>query len=135
MRTVVIVILGLLGSLAAAQVLEGFEDPAMQARYTQFIETIRCMKCQNQSIAKSPADQATDIKQLIREMMAKRRSKTEIQEFLDKNEIAYEKIEAFDVTLSNPSGGAVITAATAAGVIRNDDAPPQLSIGAVSACG
>ncbi|MCA9146295.1 MAG: hypothetical protein KDB05_26100 [Planctomycetales bacterium] len=42
--------------------------------------------------------------------------------------------ERFVVTLSNPSGGATITAATANGIIRNDDAAvPALSITAVNA--
>jgi cytochrome c-type biogenesis protein CcmH len=72
----------LLGGIASAQIVEGFEDPVLDARYSAFIETIRCMKCQNQSIAKSPADQATDIKLVIKELMEAGQSNGEIRAFL-----------------------------------------------------
>jgi cytochrome c-type biogenesis protein CcmH len=82
MRQVVMLACLLLGGVATAQVVEGFDDPVLDARYSAFIETIRCMKCQNQSIAKSPADQATDVKLVIKELMEAGQSDSEIRAFL-----------------------------------------------------
>lgn len=44
-----------------------------------------------------------------------------------------EATESFTVTLSSPTGGAVIAAGTATGTITDDDAAPSFSIGASSA--
>lgn len=82
MRQLVCIAGLLIGSIASAQMVEGFDDPELNARYSDFVETIRCMKCQNQSIAKSPADLAGDIKLLIQELMLEGRSDNEIRAFL-----------------------------------------------------
>lgn len=57
---------------------EGFDDPALDARYRSLIHTIRCMQCQNQSIADSPAATAVDLRRQTREL---------IEEGLTDNEI------------------------------------------------
>jgi cytochrome c-type biogenesis protein CcmH len=62
---------------AFAQV-EGFDDPELDARYRSLIHTIRCMQCQNQSIADSPAATAVDLRRQTREL---------IEEGLTDNEI------------------------------------------------
>lgn len=69
---------------AAAQVdsIEGFEDPELDARYRDLIHTIRCMQCQNQSIAESPSDIAADQRREVRTMMAEGRSNREIRDYL-----------------------------------------------------
>jgi len=83
MRTLVILLALSLGAAAfGQQVYEGFEDPAMDARYRDLIHTLRCMKCQNQSIAESPVDQAGDIRNLVREMMIEGKSDGEIRDYL-----------------------------------------------------
>jgi cytochrome c-type biogenesis protein CcmH len=46
----------------AQDVFQCFDDQAREAQFRELIHTIRCMKCQNQSIAESPVDQAQDIK-------------------------------------------------------------------------
>lgn len=72
-----------LGS-ASGQVdsIEGFADPELDARYRDLIHTIRCMQCQNQSIAESPAIIAGDLRREVRAMMAEGRSNREIREYL-----------------------------------------------------
>ena len=66
----------------AQTVIDGFEDPEMDARYRDFISTIRCMNCQNQSVADSPAGQAGDIRRLVHDMMVEGRSDGEIIDYL-----------------------------------------------------
>ena len=61
---------------------EGFDDPAMNDRYRDLIQSIRCMKCQNQSIADSPIDVAADLRRQVREMMVDGRSDQEIKNYL-----------------------------------------------------
>lgn len=61
---------------------EGFEDPELDARYRDLIHTIRCLQCQNQSIAESPAIIATDLRREVRSMIAEGRSDREIREYL-----------------------------------------------------
>lgn len=69
---------------AQAQVVsfEGFEDPELDARYRELIHSIRCMQCQNQSIAESPSDIAADQRREVRSMIAEGRSDGEIREYL-----------------------------------------------------
>lgn len=64
--------------VAALAQVEGFDDPALDARYRSLIHTIRCMQCQNQSIADSPAATAVDLRRQAREL---------IEEGLTDNEI------------------------------------------------
>lgn len=73
-----------LASLAAhsQSALYSFEDPELNAEYRELIHSIRCMKCQNQSVAESPVDQAKDIQRLAYEMKVEGRSNGEIREFL-----------------------------------------------------
>lgn len=83
MKRLVLILVALsFGAIAQAQLREGFEDPELNARYRDFIYTIRCMKCQNQSIAESPIDQAADIRALIRERMQDGQSDREIRAYL-----------------------------------------------------
>ncbi len=59
-----------------------FPDPALQARYEQLIHELRCVQCQNQSIADSPVGLASDLRREVREMIAAGRSDAEIKRFL-----------------------------------------------------
>jgi len=69
-------------SLSALAQVQGFDDPDLDARYRELIHSIRCMKCQNQSIAESPIDVAADLRREVREMMADGQSDDEIKQFL-----------------------------------------------------
>ena len=57
-------------------------DPAMQARYEALIREVRCLVCQNQTIADSGAPLAADLRREIREMFAKGQTEEQITDFL-----------------------------------------------------
>lgn len=70
------------GVLAQVDSIEGFEDPELNARYRDLIHTIRCMQCQNQSIAESPSVIAAGLRREVRSMMAEGRTNGEIRDYL-----------------------------------------------------
>lgn len=57
-------------------------DPALQARYEALIREVRCLVCQNETIADSGAPLAADLRREIREMFIKGQSDDEIKAFL-----------------------------------------------------
>ena len=59
-----------------------FKNPAMQDRYMSLIKEIRCLVCQNESLADSHADLAGDLRKDIFEMMGSGKSNKEIIDFL-----------------------------------------------------
>lgn len=59
-----------------------FTDPALQERYDRLIRELRCLVCQNQSIADSNASLASDLRREVREMMQAGRSDEEIRAFM-----------------------------------------------------
>lgn len=77
-------IIGLLLALQALAVDTGqaFDDPAQQARYERLIKDLRCLVCQNQSIADSNATLASDLRREVRDMMVEGRSDEEIRTFM-----------------------------------------------------
>ena len=80
------VVLGLLlawaGSAAAIEAERAFADPAMQARYEHLTRELRCLVCQNQTIADSNAGLAVDLRREVRELMEAGKSDDEIYKFL-----------------------------------------------------
>ena len=44
-------------------------DPALQERYRALTHELRCMQCQNQSIADSPVGLAGDLRREVRELL------------------------------------------------------------------
>ncbi|MGI9245775.1 MAG: cytochrome c-type biogenesis protein [Steroidobacteraceae bacterium] len=59
-----------------------FDDPALQQRYEQINRELRCLVCQNQTIADSNATLAQDLRREVREMIAAGRSDDEIRDFM-----------------------------------------------------
>jgi len=59
-----------------------FEDPALQARYENIIEEVRCLKCQNNTLKDSNAFLASDLRREIRFMLEEGMSDDEIYDFL-----------------------------------------------------
>lgn len=57
-------------------------DPAMQSRYERLARELRCLVCQNETIADSTAPLAADLRRELRRMIAAGRSDEEIREFL-----------------------------------------------------
>ena len=58
------------------------DDPALEARVTKLSQELRCLVCQNETIADSRADLATDLRNQIREQMKAGKSDKEIVAFL-----------------------------------------------------
>ncbi|MGQ0384405.1 MAG: cytochrome c-type biogenesis protein [Gammaproteobacteria bacterium] len=59
-----------------------FDDPAQQERYERLIRELRCLVCQNQSIADSNAMLASDLRREVRDMMHAGNSDDDIRAFM-----------------------------------------------------
>lgn len=59
-----------------------FDDPVLEAEYQELTNEVRCLVCQNQTIADSNAALAADLRREIRKMMGEGASRDEVVEFL-----------------------------------------------------
>jgi cytochrome c-type biogenesis protein CcmH len=59
-----------------------FPDPVLQSRYEHLTNELRCLVCQNQTIADSNASLAGDLRREVREMIARGDSDEQIKSFL-----------------------------------------------------
>ena len=75
-------LLSLVANLAGAVDPVELSDPALQARYRDLSHELRCMQCQNQSIADSPVGLAGDLRREVRELLVAGRSDDEIREYM-----------------------------------------------------
>jgi cytochrome c-type biogenesis protein CcmH len=57
-------------------------DPALQARYVGLTHELRCMQCQNQSIADSPVGLAGDLRREVRELLEAGKSDQDIRDYM-----------------------------------------------------
>lgn len=57
-------------------------DEKLQERYDALTHEIRCMQCQNNSIADSPAGLASDLRRDVREMLIAGKSDDEIRAYM-----------------------------------------------------
>jgi cytochrome c-type biogenesis protein CcmH len=57
-------------------------DPVLQARYEVLIHELRCVQCEDNSLADSEADVAADVRRQIRTMLAAGKSDKEIKAYL-----------------------------------------------------
>lgn len=57
-------------------------DPVQQKTYERLTHEVRCLVCQNQTIADSSAPLASDLRREIREMLEAGRSEDEVKTFL-----------------------------------------------------
>ncbi len=57
-------------------------DPVLQARYEVLIHELRCVQCENNSLADSDASIAADVRRQIRDMLAAGKSDQEIKGYL-----------------------------------------------------
>ena len=72
-----------IGAAALAfQVDEPLPDPAQEARARELAKVLRCLVCQNQSIAESNAPLARDLRQIVRERIAAGESDDQVVDFL-----------------------------------------------------
>ncbi|MGR8981352.1 MAG: cytochrome c-type biogenesis protein, partial [Gammaproteobacteria bacterium] len=59
-----------------------FANPRQQEIYETLIKELRCLVCQNQTIADSNADLAADLRRQVHEMVQQGKSKEDIIQFL-----------------------------------------------------
>ncbi len=70
---------------SAARALDAngqIEDPRLQARFEHITQDLRCVVCQNESIADSNADLAGDLRRQVREMLLAGKSDAQIFDFM-----------------------------------------------------
>lgn len=70
------------GSAWAGEARPMGDDPAVEARLKQLAGELRCLVCQNQTLADSNAPLAEDLRREVREMIVKDMSDREIVDFL-----------------------------------------------------
>jgi len=71
-----------MGSVWAIDPSEALQDPEQQALYEQITAEVRCLVCQNQTIADSTAPLAADLRREIRRMIEGGENEAEIKSFL-----------------------------------------------------
>ena len=76
------VFLALSAQVAAQEAKPLVEDPELEKRVMSLSEELRCLVCQNETIAASQADLAVDLRREIREQMKAGKSDKEITDFL-----------------------------------------------------
>ncbi len=59
-----------------------FPDPAQQKAYESIISELRCLVCQNQTIADSNAELAADLRRQVYEMLQQGKSKADVLQFM-----------------------------------------------------
>ncbi len=68
--------------LAAKEATPVAADPQLEARMMALAVELRCLVCQNQTIADSHADLAVDLRQQIREQLASGKSEDDIRRYM-----------------------------------------------------
>ena len=83
MRWILQVMLCLLPALSAAkEAVPAADDPALEQRLMQLAKELRCLVCQNESLADSHADLAADLRNQIRDQMRAGQSDEQIKSWL-----------------------------------------------------
>lgn len=80
-----ILLLGLTAVTRNARALDAhgqLENPVLQARFESIAKNLRCLVCQNESVADSNAQLAGDLRRQVREMLVAGKSDDEIFKFM-----------------------------------------------------
>ena len=78
-------VMGAFAAFAAEQAVDAngqLEDPGLQTRFEGITQQLRCLVCQNESIADSNADLAVDLRRQVREMLVAGKSNEAIFDFM-----------------------------------------------------
>jgi cytochrome c-type biogenesis protein CcmH len=78
-------VIGAFTAVAADQAVDAngqLQDQGLQKRYERITLELRCLVCQNESIADSNADLAVDLRQQVREMLIAGKSNDAIFDFM-----------------------------------------------------
>jgi cytochrome c-type biogenesis protein CcmH len=71
-----------LSPAAAKEAAPSVADPALEARMMALAGQLRCLVCQNETIAASQADLASDLRQEIREMLQRGMTEAQIRQYM-----------------------------------------------------
>ena|SRR5437764_3995525 len=78
----VLVLISCFAVVTIAKEAQPAEDPRIEARMKALTEQLRCLVCQNETLADSHADLAEDLRKQIREQMSAGKSDQEILAYL-----------------------------------------------------
>lgn len=81
-RKAMLILLLTIPLMSWAEVQPTGEDPVVEARLKVLSQELRCLVCQNQTLADSSAPLAEDLRREIRELIAKGMTDQEITEYL-----------------------------------------------------
>jgi len=81
-QMIAILLLALAMPAYANEAAPAADDPALEQRVTRLTAELRCLVCQNQSLADSHADLAIDLKNQVRSQMKAAKSDAEIRDYM-----------------------------------------------------
>lgn len=87
LRSLIVALAGALAGLAlcgAAHAVDTTQmpTPALQARYLALTHELRCMQCQNETLADSPVELAADLRAEVRDMLLAGKSDDDVRAFM-----------------------------------------------------
>jgi cytochrome c-type biogenesis protein CcmH len=82
MGLVLFAVLLSVGSLQAKEAALMAEDPVVEKRLIHISEELRCLVCQNESLASSRAELANDLREEVRKLIRQDKSDSQIKEYL-----------------------------------------------------
>jgi len=77
-----LLLLSALAPLQAKEAALSAEDPLVEKRLIHISEELRCMVCQNESLASSRAELANDLREEVRKLIREDKSDLQIKEYL-----------------------------------------------------
>jgi len=81
-RITLLLLLLLAMPLQAVVEYHPFDDPVKEEAYQSLISELRCLVCQNQTIADSNADLAKDLRQQVYDMLQQGKSEQDVVDFM-----------------------------------------------------
>ena len=83
-RILLAAVLVLVAAASTVQAVDPTEmpTPALQERYLVLTHELRCMQCQNESIADSPVDLAADLRRQVHDMLLAGKSDDDVRNFM-----------------------------------------------------
>jgi len=84
LSVVIAVMLAALVAAGTARAVDPTElpDPALQARYLALTHELRCMQCQNESLADSPVELAADLRREVRDQLLAGKSDQQVRAWM-----------------------------------------------------
>ena len=81
-RAVLAALLGRRRGVRAVDTMPPLPDPELQQRYYELTHELRCMQCQNESLADSPVGLAADLRLQVRELLLAGQSDEQIRDHM-----------------------------------------------------